>query len=447
MDLEDLVSLCKRRGFIYQSCAVYGGVQGIFDYGPLGVELKNNIKKSWWRSMVYERCDVFGLDSSIILHKNVLKNSGHADTFTDPLIDCKKCKMRFREDHIKDKKCPNCGASDFSEKRDFNLMMSTNLGPIEGTIGYLRPETAQGIFLNFKNVCDSFSPSLPFGIAQIGKAFRNEITPRNFIFRAREFEQMELEFFVYPGDDESWYSYWIEERIKWWKNQGLDSKNIELFEQPKTELAHYSKATTDILFKFPHGTEELEGIANRTDFDLGSHTKAQSEFEIQAKVRKNEESVMKLASFIDDKWVIPYIIEPSAGVDRAFLAVLTSSYTKEELKDGETRIVLKLKPHLAPVKVAVMPLAKNKENLVEYAKRIVNLLKQEEIFPVVLELSSNIGKTYRKHDEIGTPFCVTVDFETLDEQKDTVTIRNRDSMQQIRLHFSELVDFFRKKLR
>jgi glycyl-tRNA synthetase len=272
-NIDELISLCKRRGFIYQANEIYGGLQGLYDYGPLGVELKNNIKNAWWRDLVYERDDIEGLDASILTKQSVLNYSGHEDTFTDPLVDCKKCKSRWREDHLESKKCPGCGSADLTEARPFNLMFKTNIGPVDdGTsFAYLRPETAQQIFINFKNVVDSTSRSLPFGIAQIGKAFRNEITLKSFIFRVREFEQMELEFFVNPGEDEEWHKFWIEHRLKWWEKQGVARKNLELYEVPGDELAHYSKATVDIMYKFPHGTEELEGIANRTDFDLGSH--------------------------------------------------------------------------------------------------------------------------------------------------------------------------------
>ena len=277
--MDQLVSLCKRRGFIFQSNEIYGGLQGIYDYGPLGTELKNNLKRSWWNSMVYERDDIEGIDSSILTNPSVLKHSGHEDTFSDPLVDCKNCKSRLREDHITENKCPDCGSEDLTEPRPFNLMFKTNVGPIEdgSNFAYLRPETAQQIFTNFKNVMDSTPHHLPFGIAQLGKAFRNEITPRNFIFRVREFEQMELEFFVKPGEDEKWHKIWTDLRLKWWEDQGLDKKSIELFNVPQEELAHYSKATVDIMYKFPHGLEELEGIASRTDFDLGSHSKDQSD--------------------------------------------------------------------------------------------------------------------------------------------------------------------------
>ena len=307
--MEDLISLCKRRGFIFQSNEIYGGLQGLYDYGPLGVELKSNLKKAWWKSMVYERDDIEGIDSSILTNPLVLKYSGHEDTFSDPLVDCRDCNSRWRSDHIEDGKCPNCGSSNLTEPRPFNLMFKTSVGPVEdgSSFAYLRPETAQSIFTNFKNVMDSTPHSLPFGIAQIGKAFRNEITPRNFIFRVREFEQMELEYFVKPGEDEKWHKELTEFRVNWWQEQGISRDNLEIYSVPEEELAHYSKGTADIMYKYPHGTEELEGIANRTDFDLGSHTKGQNDLDIKAKVTKNTQSNSKLAiQDLDTKeWFLP----------------------------------------------------------------------------------------------------------------------------------------------
>src|SRR5215467_6201404 len=294
--MEELVSLCKRRGFIFQSSEIYGGLQGLYDYGPLGVELKNNLKAAWWRAMVYERDDVEGLDAAILTHARALHYSGHEATFTDPLVDCRNCQSRWRADHLDEKKCPKCGSADLTDPRPFNLMFKTTVGPVEdgSSYAYLRPETAQGIFTNFKHILDSTSRQLPFGVAQIGKAFRNEITPRNFIFRVREFEQMELEFFVEPGTDEEWHQRWVEERLDWWARQGVNRNALELYRVPKDELAHYSKATFDVMYRFPHGTEELEGIANRTDFDLGSHTKNQSDYNLTAKVLPNKDSNAKL---------------------------------------------------------------------------------------------------------------------------------------------------------
>ena len=437
--MEDLVSLCKRRGFIFQSNEIYGGLQGLYDYGPLGVELKNNLKKSWWKSMIYDRDDVEGLDSAILTNPLVLKYSGHEDTFTDPLVDCKSCGERFRADQVPD----YCKKEDLTEPRQFNLMFKTSVGPVEdgNSFAYLRPETAQNIFTNFKNVLDSTPHPLPFGIAQMGKAFRNEITPRNFIFRVREFEQMELEFFVKPGEDEEWHKRWTELRLQWWEDQGVDRDSIELYHVPSDELAHYSKATVDIMYKYPHGLEELEGIANRTDFDLGSHTKAQQELKISAKVSDNTQSNAKLAvqDLETKEWVIPYVIEPSAGVDRGFLAILNEAYKVEPLENNKERVVLSLKPHLAPIKVAVIPLKRNENSIVEKSIALKKVLQRSIEGRVLLENTGNIGKNYRKHDEIGTPACITVDFQTLDD--DTVTIRDRDTMKQKRVNLNEISNF------
>ena len=367
-NMEDLVSLCKRRGFIFPSNDIYGGMKGLYDFGPMGVELKINLKNSWWKSIVYERDDVEGLDSTILTSPLVLQHSGHEDTFSDPLIDCRTCKARFRADQLEKSECPRgglldkCKSKDLTEARPFNLMFKTAIGPVDdgSSFAYLRPETAQQIFVNFKNITDSTSRTPPFGIAQIGKAFRNEITPRNFIFRVREFEQMELEFFVKPGSDEDWHKRWVKKRLDWWEKQGVPKENIELYDVPEDELAHYSKGTIDIMYKFPHGLEELEGIANRTDFDLGSHTKNQNELNISAKVMPNNNSNTRLAiqDIESKKWVVPYVIEPSAGVDRGILAIMNEAYNVEDLGEGKERIILKLKPHLSPVKAAVIPLKK-----------------------------------------------------------------------------------------
>ena len=442
--MEELVALCKRRGFIFQSNEIYGGLQGLYDYGPLGVELKNNIKQTWWASMVYDRDDIEGLDASILTHQEVLKYSGHEDTFTDPMVDCKSCGERFRADQVPD----YCKEEDLTEPRQFNLMFKTNVGPVDdgSSFAYLRPETAQQIFTNFKNVVDSTSRTLPFGIAQIGKAFRNEITPRNFIFRVREFEQMELEFFVDPGSDDEWHDKWVELRLDWWEEQGVPREAIELLYVEGDELAHYSKKTVDLMYKFPHGTEELEGIANRTDFDLGSHSKNQDELNIQAKVTKNASSNSKLAiqEQNTNKWLVPFVIEPSAGVERAFLAILNEAYQVEELKDGKTRVLLSLKPHLAPIKAAVIPLKKNNKDLVDLAYKLKNELQSMKLGRVVVENTGNIGKSYRKHDEIGTPICVTVDFNTLEKNK--VTIRDRDNMSQEIVEIEKVSSFFKKKI-
>jgi len=441
--MDELVSLCKRRGFIFQSSEIYGGLQGMYDFGPLGVELKNNLKSAWWKSMVYERDDVEGLDASILTNQLVLNYSGHEDTFTDPLVDCKSCKSRWRADQIGDT-CPNCGSKDLTDPRPFNLMFKTNVGPLEdeGSIAYLRPETAQQIFTNFKNIVDSTSRALPFGIAQIGKAFRNEITPRNFIFRVREFEQMELEFFVEPGEDNLWHDKWIEERSKWWESQGVSKKKIRFLEVPKDELSHYSKRTVDLMYEFPHGEEELEGIANRTDFDLGSHSKNQDQLNIQSKIRKNSDSNSRLAIQNKDtnEWIVPFVIEPSAGVERGVLAILNEAYKVEKLEDGKERIVLALKPHLSPIKAAVIPLKKNNDDLVSLAKNIKDELQSLGKGRVLLENTGNIGKSYRKHDEVGTPMCITIDFDSL--ENNTVTIRDRDSMDQKTIQIQELTTYF-----
>ena len=442
--MEQLVALAKRRGFIFQSNEIYGGLQGVYDYGPLGVELKNNLKSIWWSSMIYERDDIEGLDASILTHSDVLRYSGHEETFTDPLIDCRSCKYRCRADQLVDGKCPNCGSDDLTEPRPFNLMFKTSVGPIAGddNFVYLRPETAQQIFTNFKNILDSSSRSLPFGIAQVGKAFRNEITPRNFIFRVREFEQMELEYFVMPGEDEKSHDIWVQKRLEWWKNQGVPTESIELYDVPTEELAHYSKKTIDLMYKFPHGLEELEGIANRTDFDLGSHSKDQDQLNLTAKVAENKDSNSKLALQDEgNKWFVPFVIEPSAGVDRAFLAILNESYFVEDI-DGKERVVLKLKPHLSPIKAAVIPLKKNDENLVTMAKNIKNTLQKLGMGRVLLENSGNIGKNYRRHDEVGTPICITVDFESLENE--TITVRDRDSMEQKRMSVDEVVNYFKE---
>ena len=446
--MDDLVSLCKRRGFIFQSGEIYGGMQGMYDFGPLGVELKNNLKQAWWSSMIYENDNIEGLDAAILSNPTVLRYSGHEDTFSDPMVDCKSCKSRWRSDLLEDNKCPGCGSSDLTEPRPFNLMFKTNIGPIDDgeTFGYLRPETAQSIFTNFKNVVDSSSKSLPFGIAQIGKAFRNEITPRNFIFRVREFEQMELEFFVMPGTDEEWHKKWVDMRLLWWKEQGVSSENIELYDVPKDELAHYSKGTIDVMYKFPHGLEELEGIANRTDFDLGSHSKKQDELNITANVMKNNSSNTRLA--IQDQntneWVVPYVIEPSAGVERGILAIMNEAYNVEQLENGKERTVLKLKPHLSPIKAAVIPLKKNNEELVTLASEVKNSLQKLNLGRIILENTGNIGKGYRRHDEIGTPLCITIDFDSLENR--TATIRDRDSMEQEVVAIDELQNYLIEKI-
>ena len=446
--MDELVALCKRRGFIFPASEIYGGLQGVYDYGPLGVELKNNLKAAWWRAIVYQRDDVEGLDSAILTNRNVLRYSGHEATFTDPLVDCRRCKSRWRADHLGDR-CPQCGSDDLTEPRPFNLMFKTAIGPVDdgSAFAYLRPETAQSIFTNFKHVLDSTSRRPPFGIAQIGKAFRNEITPRNFIFRVREFEQMEVEFFVEPGTDEHWHDTWVQARLDWWQDQGVNPNNLRLYHVPEDELAHYSKATVDIMYRFPHGVEELEGIANRTDFDLGSHTKGQSELSIDAAVMPNADSTARLATpdQASGKWTVPYVIEPSAGVDRGVLALLNEAYRVEELDNGKRRTVLGLKPHLAPIKAAVIPLKRNHEGIVTKARAIKHALQALGLGRVLYENTGNIGKGYRRHDEVGTPFCVTVDFRTIEED-DTVTVRDRDTMGQCRIAVNDLPAYLSEHL-
>ena len=448
--LEHIVSLCKRRGFIFPNSHIYGGLQGAYDLGPMGVELKRNLLATWWSDVVYKRPRMYGLDSSILTHQKTLHYSGHQDTFSDLMCDCRQCKSRWRYDHLdpKNPRCENCGSDDLTDPRPFNLMFKTNLGAVDddSSTAYLRPETAQGIFTNFKFITDTQSPKVPFGIAQIGKAFRNEITPRHFIFRVREFEQMEIEFFVKPEESDQWHTYWVEERKQWWITQGLSPENIQCAAQTGDELAHYARATTDILYKFPHGFEELEGIANRTDYDLAVHSKDQDSISPQSKVKKNTDSTARLAlqNTESKAWEIPFVIEPSAGVERGMLALLTEAYTEETLENGNQRLVLKLAAHLAPIKVAIIPLAKNKPELIALAEQIQQMLQAAIRGPVVLENTGNIGKNYRRHDEIGTPVCVTVDFDSLAETAsdtslvDTVTLRDRDTLEQERVHIDQL---------
>ena len=444
--MDELVALCKRRGFIFQGSDIYGGLQGTYDYGPLGVELKNNLKAAWWRSMVFERDDVEGLDAAILTHRAVLQHSGHEDTFSDPMVDCRHCKSRWRADHIAEGKCAKCGSGDLTEPRPFNLMFKTIVGPVadESSYAYLRPETAQAIFVNFKNIVDSTSPKLPFGVAQIGKAFRNEITPRNFIFRVREFEQMELEYFVRPGTDEDWHRRWVEMRVAWWVAQGIERDALVLFVQPDSDLAHYSKATTDILYRFPHGIEELEGIANRTDFDLGSHSRGQDDLGLHATVQPNRDSNSKLTIRDEEtnKNVVPFVIEPSAGVDRGVLAVLNEAYDVETLEDGSVRTVLHLRKHLAPIKAAVIPLKRNVDSIVSTARGIKQRLQALGLGRVLYEDTGNIGKGYRRHDEVGTPICITVDYESIEGDR-SVTVRDRDTRAQQRVGIDRLEDFVR----
>ncbi|MGE5559423.1 MAG: glycine--tRNA ligase [Bacillota bacterium] len=419
--METIVNLAKRRGFVFQSSEIYGGLNSCWDYGPLGVELKNNVKKAWWRSVVQLRDDVVGLDASILMHPRVWDASGHLAGFTDPLVDCKQCKQRFREDHLDNaEKCPACGG-ELTESRQFNLMFKTFLGPVEdsASIVYLRPETAQGIFVNFTNVLTATSMKVPFGIAQIGKSFRNEITPGNFTFRTREFEQMEIEYFVKPGADEELHRKWIEERFQWYLDLGLAKQRLRLRPHGRDELAHYAKACSDIEYYFPMGWSELEGIANRTDFDLKQHAQYSG----------------KDLSYFDNaanERYVPYVIEPSAGADRAALAFLIDAYHEEPDKD-ETRVVLKFHSALAPYKTAVLPLSKKPE-LSEVARKIYADLRRNYLSDY--DESKSIGRRYRRQDEIGTPYCITVDFDTLNDH--AVTIRDRDSMLQERVDVSQL---------
>ena len=444
--MENLVSFCKKRGFVFQGSEIYGGLKGTYDMGPLGIELKKNIRESWWRAMVYERDDIEGLEASLLSHRLVWKYSGHEDTFSDPLVECKICHARMRQDKMKDPtKCDNCGSHDLTPPRNFMLMMKTNIGPVDddSSFAYLRAETAQGTYLNFKNVLDATSRKLPFGIAQHGKSFRNEITPRNFLFRQREFEQAEMQFFVRPGEDEKWYKEWKAIRLGWWQKQGLKLENLR-YKEHET-LAHYAKAAVDIEYKFPWGFDEIEGIHNRQDFDLGSHTKNQSEYNIKAKVKKNLDSTTKLDYFDDTtkEDFIPFVVETAAGLDRAMIAIMCEAYDEETLPNGSKRTVLHLKKHLAPIKVAIIPLKKNNEQIMAKCHEIKQNLLKLGIGRVALENTGNIGKAYRRHDEVGTPLCITVDFETIEQQPESVTIRDRDTMEQHRVNVADLPGYLR----
>ena len=419
--LEDIVSLAKRRGFIYQGSEVYGGLSGTWDYGPLGVSLKRNIMNLWWRMFVDERDDMYGVDAAILMNQKVWQASGHVDTFTDPLVECSNCKGRFRADKLDDpNKCPTCGKTDtFGEAKQFNMMFKTNVGPVadEKSISYLRPETAQGIFTNYKNVVDSFYPDLPFGIAQQGKAFRNEISPRDFVFRSREFEQMEIEYFVNPEQWEESFEHWVAKCKEWFEALGLPADKIHELEVEGDDRAHYSKRTVDFEFDYPIGREELMGLAYRTDFDLKN-------------IENNSGKKMDYTIKGTNTRFIPHVIEPSFGVERALMAVLVSAYREDE-QNGEKRIYLALPEHLAPVKYAVSPLLKNKPELVEKAREVYARLAKENPGRVMWDDNGNIGKRYRRQDEIGTPFCVVIDFQTLED--DTVTVRHRDTTEQQRL--------------
>lgn len=440
--INDIVALCKRRGFIYTGSEIYGGLGGAYDYGPYGVELMRNIRNAWWNAMIYSRDDIEGLDAALISNRLMWKYSGHEGSFSDPLVECKKCGARMRQDKMKDPtKCDNCGSTDITEPRAYQLMMGLSIGAMaDGAINaYLRPETATTTYVNFKNVLDSKPHKLPFGIAQIGKAFRNEISPRGFVFRMREFEQAEMQYFVRPETDEKYFEYWKQTRLAWWINVlGIPADKLRFL--PHEKLAHYAKAAVDIEYAFPDGFDEVEGVHNRQDFDLGSHTKSQSEFKLAANVMENKDSTVKL-SYSDAQTgenFVPYVIETAMGVNRAMLAVMIEAYDDEDLGDGKTRTVLKLKPWLAPVKAAVIPLVRNVPEIVDLSNKIVGDLRKLGIGKIELENSGNIGKNYRRHDEIGTPVCITIDHQTLDDG--TVTLRYRDSMEQIRVHQDDIVN-------
>ena len=437
VDLSTIVSLCKRRGFIFQSSEIYGGLASTWDYGPLGVELKRNVKEAWWRRFVLERDDMVGLDSSILMHPDVWRASGHVDSFADSLVDCKQCHQRWREDQLSDHSCPDCGG-ELTEPRMFNLMFKTFMGPVEedASVSYLRPETAQGIFVNFDNVVTATRRKLPFGIAQIGKAFRNEITTGSFIFRTREFEMMEIEYFVQPDEAEPWYQRLTEESLRWFVDMGVDEKRLRVRPHEAAELSHYSKATSDIEYLFPWGWGEIQGIANRTDYDLKAHS---------------EQSGEDLTYFDEEtkQHITPYVIEPSAGVDRAVLTFLVDAYTEEDAPTAsggtERRVLLKLHPALAPVKVALLPLSRN-EKLVPLARQVHDTVRRSGAIQGLVQYddAQSIGRRYRRQDEVGTPLCVTVDFESLEDE--AVTIRERDSMAQVRVPIAELVAELRRRL-
>ena len=426
--MEKIVSLSRRRGFIFPSSEIYGGLSSCWDYGPLGVELKNNVKKAWWQAVVQQRDDIVGLDTSIFMHPRVWEASGHLEGFSDPLVECKSCHLRWRADELHGNVCPSC-EGELTQPRQFNLMFKTFMGPVEdkASIVYLRPETAQGIFVNFQNVVNTTRKKLPFGIAQIGKSFRNEITTGNFIFRSREFEQMEIEYFVKPGTDKEWFDYWLKERFNWYLGLGIKEENLKLRRHDRGELAHYARECNDIDYQFPMGLCELEGVANRGDFDLVQHASASG----------------KNLNYLDEdskEHIVPYIIEPSAGVDRSVLAFLCDAYDEEPDKD-EIRVVLHLHPILAPLKAAVLPLSR-KEPLAKVAREIYTDLRR--CWMAGYDDSQSIGRRYRRQDEIGTPYCITVDFQSLEDKQ--ITIRERDSMKQLRIPISELNNTLAAKL-
>ena len=432
--MEAITSLAKRRGIAFPSSQIYGGLRSSWDYGPLGLELRRNVRAAWWRSMVQLRRDIVGLEAAIIMSPRVWEASGHVAGFHDPLIECMNCHQRFREDHLAERVCPNCGHTEFSEPKQFNLMFSTHIGPVEDgdNITYLRPETAQGMFVDFVTIQQASRKKIPFGIAQIGKSFRNEITPGNFIFRTREFEQMEMEFFVKPGTDDKWLAYWIEQRWQWYLDLGISKDKLRRRPHEPDELAHYAKAATDIEYEFPFGWSELEGIANRTDFDLKAHAEASGE-DLSYFDQETEERY------------VPYVVEPAGGVDRSVLAFLVDAYREEEVptaKGGtEKRTLLALHKDLAPIKVAVLPLSR-KETLEPEALRVFDLVKDRWMCD--FDDAGSIGRRYRRQDEVGTPYCVTVDFDTLEDRQ--VTVRDRDSMQQDRIPVEQLVAYLDERL-
>ena len=438
--VEKIINIAQKRGFIFHSAEIYGGLKGFYDYAHLGVLLKNKIKNLWLKEVVFKRDDIFLVESSIIGPRKVYEASGHIESFQDPLVECKNCHNRFRADHLfrgeygeiklKDNKplCPLC-SGELTEERKFNLMFKTYVGPVEelASEAYLRPETAQGIFYNFKNILNSMRAKLPFGIAQIGKAFRNEITPRNFIFRMREFEQMELEFFVHPNEADKWFNYWVKERYQFYLKLNIKKENIRKRKYSKKELAHYSQDTIDIEYKFPWGWDELEGISNRTNYDLRRHTN----FSKKELVYFDEKEKEK---------IFPYVIEPSVGVDRLLFAILLEFYDEETVQN-EKRIVFRFPPFLSPIEIAILPLLSNKKELIQKAQEVYRLLRED--FTTFYDESGSIGKRYRRQDEIGTPFCVTIDFQTLEDN--TVTVRERDSMQQVRIKINEIKDYLKNK--
>lgn len=430
VSLDTIVALAKRRGFVFPGSDIYGGLAGTWDYGPLGLALKNNIKNLWWKKFVTEREDMFGVDAALLMNARVWEASGHVEGFSDPLVECKKCKRRFRADHIQGTECPEC-KGELGEARQFNMMFKTHIGAMEDSaaVSYLRPETAQGIFVNFKNIVDSFHPKLPFGIAQIGKAFRNEITPRDFIFRVRELEQMEVEYFIRPHDWERAFEEWRKVMLEWCRDIGLDMNLVSELEVAEEDRAHYSKRTIDFEFEYPFGKKELYGLAYRTDYDLSKHA---------------EYSSKDLAYFDEEtkERLIPHVIEPSLGVERTLLAVLLSAYREDEL-GGEKRVYLAFKPSIAPIKVAVFPLVKNKPDIVAKAKDVYATLKSR-LGAVVFDDNGNIGKRYRRQDEIGTPWCITIDYQTLEDA--TVTVRDRNTGEQERVSLDTIADFFEKEI-